>query len=411
MFYTNENLPSPFKKTLVRSVKKNKRKKSDPETNIREVKYTVYYYQFVDELGRTRQLSTGKKTRGEAEEEIRRRYETGTLGGFKNPKMRFEDFSKPFWIWDQCPIVKDKLERQGHYTQSVCRNNKYQMDKYIVPFLKGMTLNNITPEVIERLMKKLHDEDKLSNKTCNGILGILRQMLDYGVRERLILRNPCELVRSYYVNKIHSDRQSFTDEQIKSLFKNPWNDKMSYVACLLSSQTGMRLGEIRALTTEQIKDNQIVVDSSWSDVDGRKPTKNLETRIVPITSELRELLLSISPDNGLIFTLNGTSPVKDTTITNVLKEEMKKNGMTYDGTTLSFHSFRKYYNTLLVSSNVEGDLIRTVLGHNSVDMTIRYTDTSRTVKDKEMIRTIVKKTGWTNPYTDDVDLTLVEKVS
>lgn len=126
---------------------------------------------------------------------------------------------------------------------------------------------------------------------------------------------------------------------------------------------------------------------------------------------MRDLLLSISPDEGRIFTLNGTKPVKDTTITDVLKKEMKKNNMTYDGEKLSFHSFRKYFNTLLVSSNVEGDLIRTVLGHNSVDMTIRYTDTSRTIKDKEMIRKVVKKTGWTNPYSDEVELSLVEKVS
>ena len=411
MFYKNENLPNPFKKTLVRSVKKKKRKESNTEDNLKKVKYSVYYYQFTDELGKTHQLSTGKKTLGEAQNEIIRRYENGTLGGFENPRMKFEDFCKPFWIWDQCPIVKEKLERQGHFTQTVCRTNRWLMDKHITPYFKSVNLNKITSEMVEKWLKELHDEKELSNPTCNSILSILRQMLDYGFRKKLIERNPCDIVRPYYVNKIHSNRLSFTDEQIKSLFKNPWDDKMSYVACLLSSQTGMRLGEIRALTREQIVDNQIVVDSSWDDKCGRKTTKNSEKRIVPITSEMRDLLLSISPDEGLIFTLNGTKPVKDTTITDVLKKEMKKNNMTYDGEKLSFHSFRKYFNTLLVSSNVEGDLIRTVLGHNSVDMTIRYTDTSRTIKDKDMIRKVVKKTGWTNPYSDEVELSLVEKVS
>ena len=52
-----------------------------------------------------------------------------------------------------------------------------------------------------------------------------------------------------------------------------------------------------------------------------------------------------------------------------------------------------------------------VVQNNSIDMTTRYTDTSRTTRDKKMIRKIVEKTGWKNPYSTEVELSLVEKVS
>ena len=242
----------------------------------------------------------------------------------------------------------------------------------------------------------------MNNKTCNHILRILKQMMEEGVRQKLITNNPCKEVEGFYVNQKETKRKSFTDDQIRSLFGTTWEDKMSYVSCLLSCETGMRLGEIRGLMVEQIKDDYIEVNSSWSDIDGRKTTKNGQTRNVPITPELRELLLSISPEkNGLIFTLNGTKPVKDTTITDVLKEEMKKRGMKYDGKELSFHSFRKYYNSLLITSNIQGDLIRNVMGHQSIEMTDRYTDTSQTKRDKELINKVVNSIGWVNPYTKE----------
>ena len=159
----------------------------------------------------------------------------------------------------------------------------------------------------------------------------------------------------------------------------------------------MRLGEVRCLKREQILEDTIKVDCSWNVVDGEKSTKSGKIRYVPITKEMRDLLLSISPESGLIFTLDGKKPVKSTTITDKLQKEMEKIGLKYDGKSLSFHSFRHFYNTYLVTNNINGDLIRSVMGHESEEMTDHYCNLCdsevKTIKDLQMdIFTPFKKT-------------------
>lgn len=152
---------------------------------------------------------------------------------------------------------------------------------------------------------------------------------------------------------------------------------MAYTACRLASATGMKLGEIRALTVEQIRQDEkgqyfIRVDSNWADLGGRKSTKSGYTRIVPICKELYDLLMSISTGSGLIFSLDGKNPVKDTTITDKLKAKMLEAGIPYDGRKLSFHSFRNTMNTWLVAHHISGELTRAIMGHERKEMTDHY---------------------------------------
>ena len=398
MIYNGIELPDPYKREFSRLVNTRKGKRNCESKKVKE--YSIFYYNYTDEMGKRHQISTGKTTLKESKEEIIRRFENGTLLGTKNPQITFELFSQPFWVWDTCPIVKRKLRRDGHFSMDHCKNNRYQMEKHISPTFDHLYLNKITNQMIENWLDDLNNKE-LNYKTINNLLGIMRQMMEEGVRQNLITKNPCDGVVGYYIDKRFSMRNSFTIEQIRSLFEKTWDDKMSYVCCVLSSETGMRLCEIRGLMVEQIKEDHIEVNYSWNDVQGRKTTKNGLTRNIPITPELRDLILSISPEKGLIFTLNGTKPVKDTTITNVLKKEMEKRGMKYDGKKLSFHSFRKFYNTLLLVNNIQGDLIRSIMGHQSIDMTFHYLDNSKTKQDKELINGVINTIGWTNPYKEE----------
>lgn len=58
-------------------------------------------------------------------------------------------------------------------------------------------------------------------------------------------------------------------------------------------------------------------------------------------------------------------------------------------------------NSILLSSNVGGDLIRSVMGHQSIGMTDLYYDNSKTKKDKELINNVVSSMGWVNPYDNE----------
>ena len=68
---------------------------------------------------------------------------------------------------------------------------------------------------------------------------------------------------------------------------------------------------------------------------------------------------------------------------------MDKVGIDYKKDNLLFHSFRHYFNTRLVADGVESEKIRSVIGHESKEMTERYLHLS--VKDLENIRKVQQK--------------------
>ena len=36
------------------------------------------------------------------------------------------------WIWDSCPIIRDKLARGGHYSADLCASNRHSKEKHII---------------------------------------------------------------------------------------------------------------------------------------------------------------------------------------------------------------------------------------------------------------------------------------
>lgn len=214
---------------------------------------------------------------------------------------------------------------------------------------------------------------KVGNKTANKAYVILKQMLDVAVKQRLISHNPCQEV----ARLIEKDgrRGCFTVEQIGAIFRSKWDNDMAMAACELSATTGMRMGEIRALTPAQIHDDYIEVNAAWGEYDGRKGTKSGETREVPLIPEVRDLLKSLpsygKPDK-LFFSLNGDKPIDFQFVSMRLHKVLEANGIDWRAEGLSFHSFRHFFNTRLVANGVNGELVRATVGHESQDMTKHY---------------------------------------
>ena len=161
-------------------------------------------------------------------------------------------------------------------------------------------------------------------------------------------------------------------DQVHRIFEKKWENMHAYAACLLAATAGLRMGEVRALTVEQVHKDHIVVDANWSDEEGRKCTKSGYARIVPIPLDVYKVSKEIMPPRGLIFTLNGKVPVDDRFISNPLYERLNELGIDREALNLSFHSFRHYCNTRLVAAGVQGEKIRAVLGHESEEMTEHY---------------------------------------
>ncbi len=327
----------------------------------------VYYWWTVID-GRKIQRSTGETSKAKAEKYLRsligeelKRYEQSTL---------LSTFSKNLFDHETGPIAQRKLLRGHTYTKAHAMAQQTFIDKYVVPELGSMELSKIRPYDIEWWLLNLPKKYKIANKTANNVLSALRQLFQEALIQELITSNPAEHIKP--LAKDETRKGCFTVDQIKRLFAFPWEHRHAYVACLLAASTGMRLGEVRALTREQVHDGYLVVDASWNDLEGRKCTKSGHARIVPISEGIQKELNAVLPPEGLIFSYDGRVPMGDKAIALRLYRKMEELGIDRKAENLSFHSFRHYFNTRLVASGIQSVKARAVIGHESEAMTEHY---------------------------------------
>ena len=326
------------------------------------------WYWWTKADGKKIQRSTGEKTKAKAEKYLRaligddvQRHAQAVL---------FGNFVKGLFDHEKGPIARRKLLRGHTYTKAYAMAQQTFMDKYAVPTFGKMEINKIRPYDVECWILDLPHRYGLKNKTANNVLCALRQVFQEALMQELVERNPAEHIKP--LAKIGKRRGCFTVDQIKRLFAFPWAHCHAYVACLLAASTGMRMGEIRALTIEQVHEGYITVDASWNDIEGRKSTKSGYGRIVPVSDGVMKELRAILPPEGLVFTYNGRVPMGDKTITSRLDERMTELGIDYKTENLTFHSFRHYFNTRLVASGISNEKTRAVIGHESLEMTEHY---------------------------------------
>ena len=325
-----------------------------------------YWWTIID--GKKIQRSTGEKTKLRAQ-----KYLHGLISQDQEVQENatlFGTFVRGIFDHEKGPIAQRKLLRGYTYTRAHARSQQTSTDKYAVPTFGAMKLSEIKPNDIEWWLLGLPKKYGICNKTANSALSALRQVFQEALMQELVDKNPAEHVKP--LAKGDTRRGCFTVAQVRALFAEPWPHRHAYVACLLAATTGMRLGEIRALTVSQIHDGFIVVDASWNDQEGRKCTKSGYARMVPISDGVQRELRAILPPSGLVFSYDGERPFHDTVISFRLYERMEELGIDRKAENLSFHSFRHFFNTRLVAAGIAGEKARAVIGHESAEMTEHY---------------------------------------
>lgn len=337
----------------------------------------VWYYWTYDEIGNRKRFSTGRKTKAAAKVVVAERIRTGRL---LDPKGRkkvsgFAEFCEDFYIYEKCPYIQGRVRRGYKYSKKQAKTNRYYLEHHILPFFKTRAIETISVGDINRWLIQLPETSKISNKTANNILTILRQIFQVAVEDGLREDNPAEKVRPLAKNANSKRRLAFSRDQISKLFSESWSSNVAEVAARLAAQTGMRAGEIRALSPEQIHPDHIEVDASYNNHDdGRKCTKSGYSRIVPIGSEIYQMLQEIASGGPYVFSFDGIKPVSNSYFEKKLLSRMKDLGIKAPkGTILSFHSFRHYFNSRLTAAGIQGEKIRAVIGHEEEEMTEHYT--------------------------------------
>lgn len=281
----------------------------------------------------------------------------------------FKGYTQDFFLFDKCPFVRDRLIRGGHITKGLVQSYRGLLLNYVLPYFSQFMLNEITRRHINNWLLNLPSHG-ICNATANKALSVLRIILDFALFDGIIEKNPAREVKPLIQRD--SSRKAFTKEQVKALYEYDYKNKtIVRAAIILAASTGLRLGEIRALRWADVRLNKIIVSHSFTATDGLKTTKSGKPREVPITPEVYEILSSLrkKKDTAYLFSRDGNTPVSSTYLNDHLKQVLQDLGIPADYT---FHCFRHFFNTQLIEAQIPGEIIRAVIGHSDIKMTMHY---------------------------------------
>lgn len=262
----------------------------------------------------------------------------------REKKIKFEDFANEYLE------IHSKLKKSY--------NTDCKIAGLLKKFFGGKYLYEITSLDIEKFKSARAKE--VSPATVNRALAVLKSMFNRAIVWNKAEHNPCRAVKMF---KENNQRLRFLEkEEINGLLENCSEHLRPIVITALN--TGMRKSEILKL--------------KWRDIDIKRgiihllDTKNGEKREVPMNEITQKTIIGVLKhlDSQYVFCDKNGKPYGD-----VRKSfaTALKNSKIDD---FHFHDLRHTFASQLVMSGVDLNTTRELLGHKSLEMTLRYSHLS-----------------------------------
>lgn len=238
--------------------------------------------------------------------------------------------------------------------------------------ISDIIISEITIDQLQYYINKI--EKQYGNSIANQLLIIIRsvfnRMHDLGELDT----NYSKFIKLKTTNKTVGERKKKPlnkKQRIKLLEELDLNDKTD-LAIYISFFSGLRLGEVMALTDKDIGITEINVDKSWTRIEkaifGLKPPKNESSiRTVPIPiNAMKNIKKYTQNAKGYIISDTGTKPIT----VNKIQRRMDKISKIIN-TKISFHGLRHTYATTLFEQGIDPKVVQTLLGHESLATTMQ----------------------------------------
>jgi integrase len=252
----------------------------------------------------TRSTGTGDQKKAEA---IAQEWLANGLPEDQNAVMfakttSFCDFLHNFWDFKTSDYFKElkAMGKEPHLDHSV--EMQRCVARYYRGYFKTKLLIQIDEETLQKFIVHLKVDEGYAASTVNSVRNCAFVALRYAKRKKIITRFDFDAVLR--AGGKSAKRGILEKEEVEKLFNLEWRDPRSRMAALIASQTGLRMGEIRALRVCDIQEDKINVEHSFSHKSGMKSTKNREARQVPILPGLHTEIVSYIKTMGL-FNLDG----------------------------------------------------------------------------------------------------------
>lgn len=295
----------------------------------------------------------------------------------ENHKQKSVNCSVSDVMYEWLEVNKNQVKITTH------KKYKSTIEKHIIPELGRIKIQFLSSTIIQQFTDKLLSKN-ISRTTVNDILIVLGMGLAYAegkyglhIPKISFVKNPPKEMRVLSV----SEQNIF----VKYLLNK--NDVFSF-GMLLSLFTGLRIGELCALTWDDIGENTIKVNKTVQRVQQNGYTEILtlppktvsSNRIIPIPKELM-LLLKGRKENGTVMKQENGRPIEP----RLMQMKFKKYTAECGIENINFHSLRHSFATRCVEVGFDIKSLSEILGHSDVKTTLnKYVHSSMEQKSKQM---------------------------
>lgn len=304
-----------------------------------------------------------------------KKLEDAVIGFYRQNQEAPKTFKDAYFHWRE---VQDNLISSN----SIAKYNTDYKRYFENTEFEKKEISKITEEDIKVFIVKTVKEKCLCKKACKTMFGYINNTVNSARINRLIDENPMEFLeaRQFYKyceeSKKPVEKRIVSDSEMKLLniqFHSDYRNNPGYIptyAVHLASLTGMRVGEISALSWENIFDSYILIDKSeiYDRIEKRYyigRTKNGKERIFPVTREMRDLLSMVKKaeeDRGFLCEwvfANENGRIHAPIISSCIKNKCKQAGIEKKG----IHAFRRTVNSKLRCNGVSSTVAASLLGH------------------------------------------------
>lgn len=316
-------------------------------------------------LKRSTGPGTTKKEALELERRWRRELEAPSPETQIIKRAAFSGFAKHFLDTHIKPNRKHSYYRTTEQTLRV----------HLVPYFGDRDLRDVDPEDVARY--KALKVQALAPKTVNNHLGVLsvlfRKAVEWGYTEV----NP---VTGAGLLRLPPQEMQFWDREQSNAFLDAVleTDPSWYPFFLCALRTGMRLGELIALRWANIDYVKAQLRVMWSYSHGALTSpKNHRSRVIPMSGQLARALRAHRHLRGpLVFCREDGSYLTRDIVKHPFDRAIAKAGVE----AIRIHDLRHSFASQLVMDGTPLTAVKELLGHSTLDMTMRYSHLSPSAK-------------------------------
>lgn len=244
-----------------------------------------------------------------------------------------------------------------HYGQTI---------KMFLCFMENKPLSEITTNDIRYFLAVKKERDHNSDTNINNIRHVLSTFYAWMYEEEMIDRNP--MIKIKKVKQEKQVKKAFTEMEVERLRKAAKDDDRMTAILEVMLSTGCRVGEIRNMNRDDLKNDEIVVKG-----------KGKKERIVYLNTRSRFALkeyLEKREDNNKAMFVSRDEPHERLEIPGI-EIAVRRLGKKAEVSNTHPHRFRRTAATTALNRGMPIEQVRQMLGHESLDTTLIYAQSSQ----------------------------------